>query len=137
MPFSPTKLLWTTTAILVSVFALRKWVSYRAFHTVEIRHGCQRTRRYLQNDFGYTLTKARAQAVKDGHAMKPYLEDFTKFGKTWEERTYGTTVINTMDKLNMQQVLAHGFQDYRKPDWPNYASFFGKGMISEEGAAWK
>ncbi|TVY81905.1 Cytochrome P450 monooxygenase fsdH [Lachnellula suecica] len=133
------RLVWTAAALLVSVLLSRKWISHRAFRAAVDKHGCQRPRKHVPNDLIVNdLAKARAQAAKDGHAMKPFMDDFERYGKTWEEKdAYGTTIINTMDKLNIQQVLSLGHQDYSKPDRSMFAPFFGKGIFMEEGAAWK
>lgn len=117
----------------------RRWNSYRAFRAAAIQHGCQRPPKYRHRDpvFGYDLIEARKDAVKKGEQMKLVMEEFERYGKTWEEETFDSKVINTMEVRNIQEMAALSFHDYEKPNRAIFNPFLGHGIMSQDGAEWK
>lgn len=59
------------------------------------------------------------------------------YGKTWEEKNIASKTINTMEPRNIQSVAALAFQDYSRIVGKSERLFLGRGIISEEGVAWK
>ncbi|PQE28624.1 Cytochrome P450 family protein [Rutstroemia sp. NJR-2017a BBW] len=123
----------------IFLYLLRRWNSYRTFRAAALRHGCQRPPKYRSRDpiFGYDLVEARKEAVQRGRQMKLVMEEFDRYGKTWEEETFDTKVINTMEVRNIQEIAALSFHDYKKPDRSIFNPFLGHGIMSQDGPEWK
>jgi cytochrome P450 len=123
----------------ILLYLLRRWNSYRTFRAAALRHGCQRPPKYRNRDpiFGYDLVEARKEAVQKGRQMKLVMEEFDRYGKTWEEETFDTKVINTMEVRNIQEIAALSFHDYKKPDRSIFNPFLGHGIMSQDGPEWK
>jgi hypothetical protein len=110
-----------------------------AFRAAVIQHGCKQPPKYPHKDiiWGTDLVRERFLAARSGQQMQLYMKHFGSFGKTWEENFHGRKVINTMEAINIQQVAALGFQDYAKASQKDFAPFLGKGIFSQEAAAWR
>lgn len=138
MRISTITITWASLFVVIA-YVYRKWNNWRVCRAVAIKHGCQPPPKYPHTDrfWGYDLVKRRAEAIKDGGQMDLYTKHFDMYGKTWEENALETKVINTMEKLNIQQVAALGFEDYGKPSRKVFAPFLGDGIFSQDGPKWK
>lgn len=132
--------LWAL-GLLICVYAYKKWSTHTAFRRAMLQFGCQRPRRYPHRDpiWGYDLYRLREQAMKAGHFYQLYDLHFKLHGKTFEELFFGTKVINTMERDNIQRVAVYSFQDWGKNSSRNsaFAPVFGDGIFTQDGAAWK
>jgi cytochrome P450 len=81
--------------------------------------------------------KLRQGAIDQGWLMDLYMEHFSLFGKTWVERAFNDQIINTMEKRNIQEVVAVHFKDYGKPARNLFGRFLGHGIFSQDGSQWK
>ncbi|EPE28162.1 Cytochrome P450 [Glarea lozoyensis ATCC 20868] len=125
--------------IFVTLFILQKWQAYSAFRNAATKLGCGRPPKYPHKDtiWGSDLVKERALAARSGRQMQLYMRHFGILGKTWEENFHRTKVINTMEGINIQHVTTTGFQHYAKISQKDFTPFLGKGIFSQEGAAWR
>jgi cytochrome P450 len=130
--------LWAT-GLLVIVYFYGKWTSYKAFRAAATQQGCKRPPKYPHRDpiFGTDLLRERKKLMGEGRFRKSLGQHYEMLGKTYQEKFFNLTIINTMEPRNIQQVTALGFPDYTKTNLVNTAPMFGKGILSQEGAVWK
>jgi len=69
--------------------------------------------------------------------MKSLGSHYQRLGKTYQEKFFDLTIINTMEARNIQQVTALGFNDYSKASLGDANPMFGYGILNQEGAVWK
>jgi hypothetical protein len=126
-----------TIILITTLHFYRKWTTYRTFKAAAAQNGCKRPQKYPHKDpfWGSDLMRERMKAVKEGRQMALFMEHFKTFGKTWQENFLGTTVYNTMDVRNIQQVSALSFDDYGKPAQNFFRPFLGNGILSLHGPA--
>ena len=118
----------------------RIWAKNHAYRTAALEHGCQEPRKYPHKlPYGIDMLRSRMAAIKAGRYNRLYLEQYQKYGKTWEDNMAGTKVINSMEPENFQQVASLSFQDYGKLAMRNKAlsPLLGNGIFSQDGASWK
>jgi cytochrome P450 len=125
--------------IFIAVSCFQRWQAYVAFRHAANKHRCKRPPKYPHTDiiWGSDLVKERALAAKHGRQMQLYMRHFGMLGKTWEENFHRTKVINTMEAVNIQHVTTTGFQNFAKISQKGFTPFLGKGIFSQEGAAWR
>jgi cytochrome P450 len=138
MLYSVTVVFWAV-GLLAIIYAYQKWSSYRAFRTAVAQHGCKRPPKYPHRDpfFGTDLLRERKRLSDEGRLMRSFGPIFERLGKTYEEKYFDITIINTMEARNFQQVTALGFKDYGKANLVSSARMFGKGILTQDGAVWK
>lgn len=126
-------------ALLSAVYLSQKWKAYRAFHAAVIQYGCKRPPKYAHRDpfFGTDLVKERQAAIQARRVHRFAMECFERYGKTYEEKFLDKKVINTMEGVNIQQVVAHSFHDYVKTFVVDLTPLFGPGIFLQDGALWK
>jgi len=61
------------------------------------------------------------------------MENFERYGKTFEYKFFDKKIINTMEGANFQQVLANNFHDYVKIFLVDVATLFGLGIFFHDG----
>ena len=132
---------WTSVAILATlIYFVRKWQRYRTVEAFRRLHGCQDPPLYPHQDrrWGSDLTHLRMKAMKDGGFWQLYNSQFKTHGKTFEENSRGKKHINTIEPLNVQQVLALSASDYCKAQERGMTQgpFLGPSIFSE-GETWK
>lgn len=130
----------TIIVLAVIRYLYRIWAKSHAYRTAALEHGCQEPQKYPHTlPYGIDMLRSRMAAIKAGRYNRLYLEQYQKYGKTWEENLAGTKVINTMEPANFQQVASLSFQDYGKLAMRNKAMspFLGNGIFSQDGASWK
>ena len=133
------------TLIAILLIALFRYLykqrtESRAYRAAALQHGCREPPRYPHRwPYGIDLLRARMAAIEVGRYNRLYLEQYQKYGKTWEENLAGTKVINTMEPANFQQVAAHSFHDYGKLAMRNKAlsPLLGDGIFSQDGPVWR
>ena len=133
------------TLVVILVLALvgylyRHRTESHAYRAAALEHGCQKPRRYPHKwPYGIDLLRARMVAIKAGRYNRLYLQQFQRYGKTWEENLAGTKVINTKEPANFQQVAALSFHDYGKLSMRNKAlsPLLGDGIFSHHGSLWR
>ncbi len=133
-----TILLWAF-ALLCTVYLYKKWASYEAFRAAALQHGCKRPPKYPHTDpfFGTDTLRERNKLKKQGRLLKSLGAHYEHLGKTYQEKFFNLTVINTMEPRNFQQVTALGFGDYSKASFADAYPMFGDGILNQEGAVWK
>lgn len=138
MLYSIIIVLWAI-GLLAVIYSYQKWTSYRAFRAAAVQHGCKRPPKYPHRDpfFGTDLVKERRIASEAGRLLSSQAKYFERCGKTYEEKFFDVTIINTMEARNIQQVTALGFHDWAKANLISSAPMFGKGILFQDGAAWK
>lgn len=125
-------------AIIRSLY--RIWAQKQAYRTAALEHGCQEPRKYPHKlPYDIDMLRSRMADIKAGRYNRLYLEQYQKYGKTWEENLAGTKVINSMEPEDFQQVASLSFQDYGKLAMRNKAllPLLGNGIFSQDGASWK
>lgn len=125
--------------LLATVYSYQKWNSYKAFRAAAAQYGCKRPPKYPHTDpfFGTDLLRQRKKFMEEGRLLRSFGAHYELLGKTYREKFFDLTIINTMEARNVQQVTALGFHDYAKATLVNSTPMFGKGILSEEGAVWK
>ena len=116
------------------------WTKNHAYRAAAFEHGCQEPQKYPHKlPYGIDMLQSRMAAIKAGRYNRLYLEQYQKYGKTWEENLAGTKVINTMEPANFQQVASLSFQDYGKLAMRNksLSPLLGNGIFSQDGMSWK
>ncbi|KAE9373609.1 cytochrome P450 [Stipitochalara longipes BDJ] len=138
MLYSLTVILWAT-ALLSIVYFYQKWTSYKAFRAAALQHGCKRPPKYPHTEpfFGTDLLRERNKLKKEGRLMRSLGAHYELLGKTYQERFFDLTIINTKEARNIQQVTALGFNDYSKASLAGANPMFGNGILNQEGAVWK
>ena len=121
-------------------YLYRVWTKSHVYRAAALEHGCQEPPKYPHKlPYGIDMLRSRMAAIKAGRYNRLYLEQYQKYGKTWEENLAGTKVINSMEPANFQQVASLSFQDYGKLAMRNKAlsPLLGNGIFSQDGASWK
>ncbi|KAN0098399.1 cytochrome P450 family protein [Hyaloscypha variabilis] len=138
MLYTATVLLWAF-ALLSTVYFYKKWASYKAFRAAALQHGCKRPPKYPHTDpfFGTDTLRERNKLKKQGRLLRSLGAHYERLGKTYQEKFFDLTVINTMEPRNFQQVTALGFGDYSKASFADAYPMFGDGILNQEGAVWK
>jgi cytochrome P450 len=81
--------------------------------------------------------KLRQVSIEQWWLMGLYMNHFHLFGKTWVEKAFNDKIINTMEKLNIQQFVTSSFKDYGKPSKSLFTPLVGDGIFSQDGPQWK
>ena len=141
MPDIPTTI-FSGALLVVCVYVYQKWGAYTAFRSAVLQYGCRRPRKFPHRDliWGYDLYRERVKATQCGQLLKLYERHFKLYGKTFEERFFGTKIINTMEAANLQHVLTQSFKDFGRTVGSRKnvsAQFMGTGILSSDGALWK
>jgi hypothetical protein len=138
MLYSFTVVLWIT-GILAIVYSYQKWTSYKAFRAAAVQHGCKRPPKYPHKDpfFGTDLLIERKKRKEEGQLLRSLGAHYNLLGKTYQEKFFDLTVINTMEARNIQQVTAISFADYGKVNVVDLDPMLGKGILTADGSIWK
>lgn len=107
-----------TTSWMIRITAL--WVSVRAmyrrssYHNAMLANRCSTFKKYAHKDpfFGIDMFVPLAKAMQSGSMLAPVEGLFTIYGKTFQSNSWTTTVINTMDPLVTQTVLANSPENF-------------------------
>lgn len=136
----PLSLFAWTVFVAAFVFLYSTWRRQAKILALKQRHECDDPPKYPHQDriWGSDLARIRANAMKDGRLFKLYMSQFERYGKTFEEKWKGRTLINTIDPVNIKQITAIACDDYCKDpgrvkaQWP----FLGPSIFSD-GLLWK
>lgn len=130
----------TSFLALVLVICVRGLLCRWQLREKERQWGCRRPIQYPHwLPWGVDLFWVRMQAVKAGRLNQVNAELFSSHGATYEEYSFGDRSINTREVENIQTIAALRFEDYGKSDsrTNSLLPFLGRGIFSEDGAAWK
>ena len=129
----------STSCLLVVVSLYRTWRLRSALRRAVKQHGCEKPRRYPHQDgfLSTVLQRVRNEASQKGQLNKLYEEHFRTHGKTFEEQSGRTKMINTMETANIQQVAGLRLQDWEVGTLrqPTTVAFTGHGIFSRDGTA--
>ncbi|THV51506.1 hypothetical protein BGAL_0108g00020 [Botrytis galanthina] len=80
-----------------------------SYHNAMLANGCSTFKKYAHKDpfFGIDMFVPLAKAMQSGSMLATVEGLFTTYGKTFQSNSWATTVINTMDPLVTQTVLAN------------------------------
>ncbi|TGO35366.1 hypothetical protein BHYA_0161g00210 [Botrytis hyacinthi] len=104
---------WMTAlaALRLSVRVIYRRFSYR---NAMLANGCSNPKKYAHKDpfFGIDKFVSLAEAMQSGSMLATVEGLFATYGKTFQSNSWGTTVINTMDPLVIQTVLANSSEKF-------------------------
>ncbi|CCD48984.1 hypothetical protein ACHAPF_000710 [Botrytis cinerea] len=139
--------MWTlinSTPWMIGLVAL--WFSassiYRRFsyRNAMLANGCSTPKKYAHKDpfFGIDMFVALAKAMQSGSMLATVEGLFTTYGKTFQSNSWGTTVINTMDPLVIQTVLANSSEKFgvAPSRIPVVEPLMQDGIFTADGQSW-
>ena len=113
MAYMYTTVIWILL-LLLGPYATRKIAAHIAYLEKVEKNGCQRPPQYPYKDpmSGTDLNRAIKKHMLQGDASKIVRQRFQKYGKTFEAKSVGGTVLYTMDPKNIQTILALEFDKF-------------------------
>jgi hypothetical protein len=132
--------LWTSVAVLLCAFIIKKIAKSISTARFIEKHGCKPEPKVpqLERLIGFDLYCIQMKALKEKHALRVNCDRYEDNGITWSVTMMGKTFYNTVDPENLKSILATNFNDFGIGERiPAFGPLLGRGIFTSDGAAWE
>ena len=134
------KVLWLVLPFIIAYIA-RETVKYVSYKIASRREGCSTPTKYPHKEpfLGLDLFYNIVQSIKQGNTIGPDMERFEKYGKTYQAKSWGSTMLYTMDSGNMQTILTSAFNNFGVASlrYGPSVPLLGSGIFTTDGPQWE
>lgn len=126
--------------LFVAWYLLRAVVARISLSKTSRDHNCERPPIYPHRDpvLGTDLVSQIQKGMEDGNLMQVASRHFRSYGKTFEARMMGKTILYTMDSDNIHTILVLEFKKFgvEPTRRPASAKWMGRGIFVTDGQVW-
>ncbi|KAJ9657771.1 hypothetical protein H2198_004078 [Neophaeococcomyces mojaviensis] len=126
-------------SIIFAFFRVKSWRRERTLREIAIENGCKSPPRLInQRPWGIDRLEQIFRADTESRLMDLFLFHFRLWGTTLEQKFLGTQAFGTIEPRNLKAILSSKFEDWGLGlRFEVMAPFFGRGIFTEDGLAWK
>lgn len=137
----PSRHLWEwLICILLLLFIFRKMQLRFAYAAIMRNNRCEEPAKYPHKDpiFGVDLLWKYKKSFETGQFLDTVAQDFDKYGKTFEAKMFGTTIVKTIDSEVAKCTLATSFEKFGLEPlrYETARNLFGNGIVVVDGSKW-
>ena len=125
---------------LILAYLVREIAKYYSYKTASRSNGCSIPSKYPHKDpvLGLDLFFNIVDNIKKGNTIGPDMQRFNEYGKTYQAKSWGSTILFTMDSGNMQTMFTSAFDNFGVASlrYGPSVPLLGSGIFTTDGAQW-
>ena len=125
---------------LVLAYVVRESTKHYSYKTASRTNGCSTPSKYPHKDpiLGLDLFFNIVHSIKKGNTIVPDMRRFAEFGKTYQAKSWGSTILFTMDSGIMQTMFTSAFDNFGVASlrYGPSVPLLGSGIFTTDGAQW-
>ncbi len=125
---------------LVLAYLVREIIKQYSYKIALRSNGCSTPSKYPHKDpiLGLDLFINIVDSIKQGNTIVPDMRRFHEHGKTYQAKSWGSTILFTMDSENMQTMFTSAFDNFGVASlrYGPSVPLLGRGIFTTDGAQW-
>ena len=125
---------------LVLAYIVREITKNYSYEAALRSNGCSTPSKYPHRDplLGLDLFFSIVDSIKKGNTIVPDMRRFDELGKTYQAKSWGSTILFTMDSRNIQTMFTSAFDNFGVASlrYGPSVPLLGSGIFTTDGDQW-